>query len=203
MEYVETVPLSYFIDEIMLLDGIEQPMAEDFIRKALIDFCTKSQILQRTTNIELIACADEYILDISECERVVSIQEVCGYKVLKKEPCNQQNCYGSYVWFVPPNNLKISPTPSVGGGSVRVVVSVAPKQDCCEVDEFIYERYRDTVIDKALSMLYRIKQARWYDLTLAQLHEKDYQKGIVQAGADRLLGTRRGVIRMKAGGFYV
>lgn len=35
MELHETVPLSYFIDEIMLLDGIEQPMAEDFVRKAV------------------------------------------------------------------------------------------------------------------------------------------------------------------------
>ena len=67
MSYVSTVPLSYFIDELMLLDGIEQPMAEDFVRKAVIDFCTKTQVLRRTTEIELIACAEEYMLDIDDC----------------------------------------------------------------------------------------------------------------------------------------
>lgn len=201
MEYVETVPLSYFIDELMLLDGIEQPMAEDYIRKAVIDFCTKTQIIRRTTEIELIACADEYILDIDDCERVVSIQEVCGYDVLKSAPCNQPNCYSRVVWFVSPNNLKLNPTPVESGGKVRVVVAVAPKQDCCEVDNLIYENYREAIIDKALSMLYRIKQARWFDLNLSQMHERDYQRAIVQAGADRLLGVRRGKIRMK-GGIY-
>ena len=64
LDQVETVPLSYFIDELMLLDGMEQPMAEDYIRKAAIDFCTKTQIIRRTVEIELISCADEYLLDL-------------------------------------------------------------------------------------------------------------------------------------------
>lgn len=199
---VSTVPLSYFIDELMLLDGMEQTMAEDFIRKAVIDFCTRTQVLRRTTEIELIACADEYAVDLVDCERVVSIQEVCGYEVLKSEPCTKLNCHGRYVWFVPPDNLKISPIPVESGDVVRVVVSVAPKQDCCEVDEFIYQNYRETIIDKALSQLYMIKQARWFDLSLAQLHARNYQLGVTQAGADRLLGVRRGKIRLKAGRLY-
>lgn len=201
MDYVETVPLSYFIDELMLLDGLEQPMAEDFIRKAVIDFCTKTQIIRRTTEIELIECADEYLIDIDDCERVVSIQKVCGYEVLKSEPCDQPNCYRNVVWFVSPNNLKINPVPAESGGKVRVEVAVAPKQDCCDVDNLLYENYREAIIDKALSLLYRIKQARWFDLNLAQLHEREYQKAVVQAGADRLLGVRRGKIKMK-GGIY-
>lgn len=198
----ETVPLSYFIDELMLLDGLEQPMAEDFIRKAVIDFCTRTQYLRRTTEIELIACADEYMIDINDCERVVSIQDVCGYEVLKNEPCKLPSCYRHYVWFVPPNNLKISPVPVESGGKVRVVVSVAPKQDCCEVDREIYENYREAIIDKAMAMLYRVKQARWFDINLSELHERQYQRWVVQAGADRLLGVRRGKIRMKAGTIY-
>lgn len=202
MEMIDTVPFSYFIDELMLLDGIEQTMAEDYIRKALIDFCTKTQILRRTTEIELIACADEYLLDLDECERVVSIQSICGYEVLKNEPCTQLNCNGRYVWFVPPNNLKINPTPVQSGDKVRVVVAVAPKQDCCEVDRLIYENYRDIIIDKALAMLYLIKQARWYDLNLSQYHERLYRAGIVQAATDRLVGVTRGKIKMRSGGIY-
>lgn len=201
MEYIETVPLSYFIDELMLLDGIEQPMAEDFIRKAVIDFCTKTQIVRRTTEIELIACADEYLLDLGDCERVVSIQKVCGYEVLKSEPCTQPNCHSRVVWYVSPNNLKINPIPVESGGKVKVIVAVAPKQDCCEVDMLIYQNYREAIIDKALSLLYKVKQARWFDLNLAQMHERDYQRAIVQAGADRLLGVRRGKIKLK-GGIY-
>lgn len=203
MDYIETVPLTYFIDELMLLDGMEEYMATDFIRKSVIDFCTKTQILRRTTEVELISCADEYLIDIDDCERVVSIQEVCGYEVLSKAPCTQPYCSRHYVWFVSPNNLMVSPTPVQSGDKLRVVVSVAPKQDCCEVDSLIYERYRETIIDRALSQLYRIKQARWFDLNLAQLHERAYRDGVVQAAADRLLGTRRGKIRMKAGKLYV
>lgn len=202
MNYFETVPLSYFIDEIMLLDGIEQPMAEDYVRKAIIDFCTRSQVLKRTTEIELIACASEYLLDLEECERVVSIREVCGYEVLREAPCTEPNCYGRYVWFVPPNNLMISPTPVESGDKVRVVVSVAPTQDCCEVDEMIYQRYREVIIDKALSMLYQIKQARWFDLQLSLQHDRQYKAGLVQASADRIFGVKRGKIKMKAGGLY-
>lgn len=201
-EFNETVPLSYFIDEIMLLDGIEQQMAEDYVRKALIDFCVKSQILRRTTEVELIECADEYLLDLNDCERVVSLREVCGYEILKEEPCTRPNCYGRSVWFVPPNNLKISHAPVESGERVRVVVAVAPTQDCCEVDKFIYERYREVIIDKALALLYQIKQARWFDIQLSLLHAKQYQQGLYQASADRILGTKRGKIRMKSGGLY-
>lgn len=202
MNIINTVPLTYFIDELMLLDGMEQHMAEDYVRKAIIEFCRKTQVLRRITEIELIECANEYLLDLNEDERVVSIQEVCGYEVLKNEPCNLPNCNRHYVWFVPPNNLMVSPTPVKSGGRVRVVVSVTPQQDFCEVDELIYENYREVIIDKALSMLYKIKQARWYDLQLAVVHEKSYNIGVVQAGADRLLGVRRGKIRMKAGNLY-
>lgn len=202
LDQVETVPLSYFIDEIMLLDGMEQPMAEDYIRKAAIDFCTKTQIIRRTVEIELISCADEYLLDLEECDRVVSIQEACGYEVLSKEPCTGPNCSGHYVWYVSPNSLKVSPTPVVSGDKLRVVVAVAPKQDCCELDELLYQNYREAIIDKALSMLYKIKQARWFDLNLATVHERDYRQAVTLAGADRLLGVRRGKIRLRAGGIY-
>lgn len=202
MELYETVPLSYFIDELMLLDGIEQPMAEDFVRKAVIDFCTRSQIIRRTTEIELIECADEYLVDLDDCERVVSIQSACGYEVLRSPPCNNLNCNGRYLWFVPPDSLKVSPTPSQSGDKVRVVVAVAPTQDCCEVDKLIYDVYREAIIDKALSMLYMVKQARWFDLTLSQMHARNYNNWVVQAGADRLVGVRRGKIRMMARGWF-
>ena len=202
LDQIETVPLSYFIDELMLLDGIEQPMAEDYVRKAAIDFCTKTQIIRRKLDIELIACADEYLMDLEDCDRVVSIQEACGYEVLSKEPCAMPVCSGHHIWYVSPNSLKVSPTPVESGNKLRVVVSVAPTQDCCELDAVLYQNYREAIIDKALSMLYRIKQARWFDLNLATIHEKDYKQAIVQAGADRLLGVRRGKIRLRSGGIY-
>ena len=47
-----------------------------------------------------------------------------------------------------------------------------------------------------------VKQARWFDLNLAQMHERNYQRGVVQAGADRLLGVKRGKIRLRAGNLY-
>ncbi len=37
LDQVETVPLSYFIDELMLLDEWSKLMAEDYIRKVAID----------------------------------------------------------------------------------------------------------------------------------------------------------------------
>lgn len=200
MEIINTVPLSYFIDELMLLDGLEKPMAESYARTAIIDICTRTQILRRSFEVETIACANEYFIDIPPDERVVSIQEVCGYTVLKKEPCNFQNCHRNYVWFVPPDNIKVSPTPVNSGDRFRVVVSVTPKQDACGVDELIYENYRQVVIDKALSLLYLVKQARWYDANLARYHYQQYWNGMTQIAADRLLGTKRGRIRLTSGG---
>lgn len=201
IDYVETVPLSYFIDELMLLDGIEQAMAEDFIRKAAIDFCVKTQIIRRKTYIDLIECAEEYILDIDDCERVVSIQKVCGYTVLRSAPCGSLNCHSPVIWFVSPNNVVLHPVPTESGGRVLLEVAVAPKQDCCELDILLYENYREAIIDRALALLYRVKQARWFDLNLSQLHERDYQRGVIQAGADRLLGVKRGKVKM-TGGIY-
>ncbi len=36
-------------------------------------------------------------------------------------------------------------------------------------------------------MLYKIKQARWFDLNLATVHEKDYKQAVTLAGR---MGTR-------------
>lgn len=202
MDYIETVPFSYFIDELMLLDGLPEKMAEDYIRTALIDFCTRSQVLRRSSSFCLIGCADEYALDIPDCERVVSIQDVCGgYRVLSHEPC-ETNCHGRYVWFVPPNNIKVSPVPTESGGEVRVVAAVTPTQDSCEVDKLVYERYRETVINKALSLLYLVKNARWFDANLAEYHNRLYREGLTQAGIDRIVGVRRGKFKMKSGMLY-
>lgn len=201
MEYFETVPLSYFIDELMLLDGIEQPMAEDYARRAIIDFATKTHVIKRHTTVELIACANEYILEVPPCERVIKLLRVCGdYTIINREPCTlsePQSCGSRHVWFVPPNSFMLNPAPSNSEGEVRVVAITAPKRDCCEVDKIFYEEHRDAIIDKALSSAYMIKSARWFDLNLYKTHELAYREAIAYAKYRKMLGNHSGKIQIR------
>ncbi len=71
----------------MLLGRNGAPMAEDYIRKAAIDFCTKTQINHRTR--DWINLVQDWILLILKNVTVVSIQEACGHEVLSKEPCTR------------------------------------------------------------------------------------------------------------------
>lgn len=209
MEYIETVPISYFIDELMLLDGIEQAMAEDYARRAIIDFATKTQVLTRETEIELTPCADEYLLDIPQCERVVKLISVCGYRVVSQPPCSYgqvPSCGDRRVWFVPPDSIKLSPTPKEivdspynvcnSEGNVKVTAVTAPKRDCCEVDAVFYELYRDAIIDKALAQIYMVKSARWYDINLYKIHDMAYREAISRAKHNKVMSGHKGFIRM-------
>lgn len=204
MEYVEKVPLSYFADEVVVAtEGIEIDMAESYIRNAIIDFCTRTQVLRRTFEITLECGADEYLIDLNEDERLVSLKGSCsGYELLRSAPCGT-NCYGRSMWFVPPQYLMISPKPTGSGGKLTITTSVAPNQDCCEVDRLLYDKYREVIINGALARLHLVKSAKWYDPNLAVVFSREYQRGIAQANSERLMGVARNKIKMTGGKLYV
>ncbi len=96
-------------------------MAEDIFAKA--DFCTKTQIIRRTVEIELISCADELLLVLKTTVWLVfDLWRYEGIKVKNTVPNLQRT-----LRMVRVINNKVSPTPVVSGDKLRVVVAVAPK----------------------------------------------------------------------------
>ncbi|ETD67551.1 hypothetical protein V757_11215 [Pelistega indica] len=202
-----TVSFDEFKHEIRLAIG-EAPddLIANYVRLAIIELCERSQVLARTIEIDLQCGVEEYYIETEEDERIVSIQRICvdgnccsDNAILRaSEPCDTGcTVHSRAIWFVPPDTLNIRPVPTSNKeGAVKVFVAVAPTREACSVDQLIYERYFDTVINGALARLYLAKTTPWHDRGLAEYHRQLFDKGVAVAGMDRQTGHMRGRIKM-------
>lgn len=71
---VSKVPLKDFLQEVVApLKNITDEIAENYIRLAAIEFCTRSQIVRRFLREDLTCNLDEYLLPLPKDEVLVSI----------------------------------------------------------------------------------------------------------------------------------
>lgn len=199
------IPYSDFIPEIKLALGeIPDDVAESYVRQSAIDFCVRSQVLVRKVEIDMQAGVTTYPVKTLGCEQIVSIQRICAgaqcqsLQLLTHEPCDTGLQAHGGVWFVPPNELRVTTAPTTDRkGGIVVFVAVAPERDSCECDPILYERYHEAIINGALARLYLAKATPWHDKTLAEYHRQLAAQQITAAGIDRLTGGIRGPIPFK------
>lgn len=202
------IPYADFVPEIALaLGDIPDDVAENYVREAAIELCVRSQILVRTVVIDYQAGVTDYPLETDNCEQIISLQcvyqdgRICGgvREWTTHTPGTKGvRDHGHYIWYVPPDMLRITPAPSVDRPeAVEVHVAVAPTRDSCEVDALLYERYHEGVLNGALARLYAAKMTPWHDKQLAEYHRQLFDKDVSEAGIDRLTGGTRGAFPMR------
>jgi hypothetical protein len=162
------------------------------IRQKVIEFCSKTRFLRKELDGFYTVDSDsEYELETPVDTTIVDVLTV---KVNKREltPKTQDDLENLYQdWrdqsgepryfflkdtktavFVPiPNDIY----------PVRVLVVLKPTQSAQDVDEVIFEEYRDIIKHGALSYLMQMYGKAWSEPNMAVFHENKYQAGVSEA----------------------
>jgi hypothetical protein len=120
-----------------------------------------------------------------------------SYTLVPERPC-QLSCNGTSVWFTPPGTLTVPIPPKRDHeGAMFALVSVAPKEEACELPESLYQRYRRYITAGALAEIHQLKTSGVYDLALSKEKRRQFDAGVTGASIERLLGYGTGPIRIK------
>lgn len=220
------VGLDVFLPEIrMLAPGCPDEIIASYVRQAIIELSDKGLAIKREQWVLLQAGTQEYLLEPDDCVRVVSIDwvcdEECGGRRFIPVPhipcrvgCSTGHCWpmcgaGEFVnfgfegpgWvtFLQPNQFFISWMPRCDTGiAMRVRMSVAPKRDACEVDEFLYEKYAQEIHAGAASYLLVMPGQQWYQPQLAAAMHKRWLTAQARVAGDVMLQFSRGPLTVRA-----
>lgn len=175
-----------FLPEVLLhIPEVTEEIAMHYIRQSCIDVCRRAKILQREIELELYPCVSDYLLDSPDC---VDVMQVVS---LRSGVCAPR----SYV--VTDNVLTFTPAPTQAD-QVTVTLTVSPREDSCEVDAILFNKYKELVQSGALWRLYIIPRRPWSDQNAAALHRTMYDNMITSAGVDRVTRNQQGPYRVRS-----
>lgn len=88
------------------------------------------------------------------------------------------------------NKIRFYPIPNQDSDDeIYMTTCVTLKRDQTEIDEWIWEKWEETVQAGALRSLLAIPGATWFNFELAQQFDSEFKKGIRRARAISLKGT--------------
>ena len=187
----------------LLYDFTELPSdaVAHYVLRAINTIATKGNILRRTALIHTQDCVENYILEPPDCMDIVavmSICQICGSRCgqvqrLTSEPC-RLSC-GSVTWFDPPNIIYLNKPRD--RNTYKVVMSVAPTYETCEVDRILLTRHYDLVMSGAKYYLYMMPDKPWSSMDRAASSRELFERGISAAAVDTMMGGQRGVLTVK------
>lgn len=196
------VELSVFLPELQLeIPELPDDILMHYVRKAAIEFCERSHVLQREVVICLQPCVPNYLLEPPDCTRIVLINGVCRscggpYDRLTSKPCHVP-AFGCLSWWDKvEGSIWLHPAPAERS-NIMVRMSVAPEQDACEVDAVLYDRYREAILSGARHFIYAIPRREWSSQPISDSSRQEFDRRIASAGVDRLMGGQQGHVNIK------
>lgn len=184
------------------VDDVPDAMTEQALKWATIRLCERSGILKREIFIDAQKCVGDYPLDLDDCYRPHSIYTLCvnghDYSPQSSDLCCNNSC--SKVYFMhDPTWLNIRPLPIRDEqDGIRIVLSVKPSVDSCDVDDLLYEEFSEALTAGTLARLYKMMRRPWSNLNLAKEYEREFSGWMAKAQIRAYKGFTRGPIRLKA-----
>lgn len=196
------VDLEEFLPELRLeIPELPDDVLMHYVRRACIDFCERSHVIQREVMICLQPCVGNYILEAPDCTRIVMVNGVCRacggpYERLNDKPCHI-GCLCRVAWWDRnEQSINLNPAPA-DTDNIMVRFSIAPEQDACEVDRVLYDRYNEAIMAGARAFLYAIPRRDWSSQATSDAQRQEFDRRIASAGVDRLLGGQQGTVKLR------
>lgn len=201
-EKVPRVSLEQFFPELQFeFSDLDTGAIPHYLLRAITKLCREANVLRREAVICTERCINNYILEPEDCTDIVAIMSVCkltngccGEVVrLNGEPC-RFSC-GTTTWFEYPNTIFFgSPTDRT---SYKVKMSVVPRYDACEVDEILFSKYFDVIMDGVRAYLYTIADKPWSNVQRGAEARQRFELGIRRSATEKLTGNQRGMLRIR------
>jgi len=84
------------------------------------------------------------------------------------------------IYYFPSNKL-MALCPITAACEIYVELAISPLSSVTEVDDFLWDTWRETIIAGAKARLYRMPGNPWTNLGLVQICERDFLRGAVAA----------------------
>lgn len=154
---INTYDWDRWLSEIIVgMDDPVEEIAADYSRQAAIEFCKYARVLQREITIPLQHGECTYSLPSVDFENIIG---VIGAGIDDDRPCACSDGCRGYL----PNGMPFyfdaaskeihlednAHRPCQCNGTLRLLVYVAPTEDACVYDEFLYNNYRSEIVMKA------------------------------------------------------
>lgn len=186
---IDRVDLPDFLPFVMAACAKLPPdIATAYIRRAIIEFCQRSNYLERIHFIDQQKCVKDYPIWPDDLEEVVRINEVhvgnfC-YRAARDACCFD---YCGVKFTVRNGLLHLSCTPECDKPrSIEVRFTAKPTRTACQVDSSLLNDWESVIVDGALSQLYALPNYTWTNPQLAELKAINFSKGIARARIQRL-----------------
>lgn len=170
------------------------------LRESIIAFMRESRIAYATLDIETQDKVADYLLDLPDCHRFLGVRKVmrgtfkCNGQVYNWEELLQGDGGHFYVHLRKGSNPFIQlADPDYKSHKLRVEYYWAINRDECEVPDYIYEDFMDTIVAGALI---RLAQVPEHDhlLRTIQVNQKTWFDGVQKAKVEKTGGRPKQII---------
>lgn len=198
--------LSEFVGETLVRGPYQagSAVAEDAVRRTIIDLCERGGIWQYEQEFELQYGVADYPLLAPENTRVVCVGwvDIQGRKFQATQGTYTCGC-GFFSVTVPnAKTVLFQPAPyPTCPSSVKVNLWLAPLQECCAFPDIFYQEYSDTIADGAAARLLAQPKQDYTNFGLARQLMAQYQIGVTRAKNKRVMQHTTGPILMRGGYF--
>jgi hypothetical protein len=186
--------------------GADQASAEQAVRDTAIDFCERTGVWQFEFEFFLQQGVSDYPIFTPEFTRVLCVDWVQIDNDRKRRAERESPlCCQCGTWNITiPNNrtVMITPAPYVPCQSVvRMRIWLVPMQEACELPNFLYQEYSDTIAYGASARLLMQPKQDYTNQGLAARHMTLYEGGVTRAKNKRVLERTTGPIMMRGSYF--
>ena len=176
--------------------GVPPDLALQYIRESAIEFCRRSGILHDIQQYYLQAYVEDYQLVTDPNYEIVQVFRVTVDKRWNYSPVNQKLTagIGAFVYHMSsPTIINLRRPPAIDDPKgLEVETIVAPKQDSCVLDNYLYQQWATGIAAGALDSILSLGQTNWYDPKAAQRYADIFTKNLTRARAmiDRAFSPR-------------
>lgn len=207
-----TVTLETFLKEVMpYCPDVAQPVAENAVRNACIEFCRLSTIHRYDiTPISGVAGQAEYTIVVPADTQLATVVKLY-YSGFELKPRGEEILVATYryqdwttvtgqpAYFteINPGTVKIAPYPSENStNAITGRVALMPTRSATTVYDELYNRYSEDIALGARSRLHYTPGQPYYDPNMAEQCKIKFMSAIASAKARANSGQVRGQVRV-------
>lgn len=181
--------------------GCPEPLIDDAVRRAAIEFCEKTRALREAVSFNTVADQDYVTLaptggDVARLYKVMygdeELEPTTRFDFDEDGDTGQPLEY----YIEPPNTLRLYPVPDAIYAMVAHV-AVKPDRDATTLDDVLYNNWRDEIAAGAKAKLLKMSKQPWYDQAAADTAKTDFQAAIDKAAHKRATGNVGAPLRSK------
>lgn len=173
--------------------GCPEPLIDDAVRMAAIEFCKRTHILRERIAFNTVATQDYVTLtpaggDVARVYRVMIDDTIL--EPTRRADFDEDGDPGQPLEYYvePPNTLRLYPVPDAVY-AVVAHVSVNPDRDATTLDDVLYSNWRDVIAAGARSKLMLMGGQPWFKPDAAELDNAIFQTAIDRAAHKRATGN--------------